>query len=182
MKVKRFLSIVFALIILSLSLLPASAAEAEQSENTITVYFDNTLTQWDTVVLYQWSQGTSCIVLSPVSGSDNVYSAVIDKSITDGLFKNINSISDWDLKSLDQKLQDGQIFVPTSIDNNVVNGSWQVFIPPTEPSTVPIITDPITQPDYDVTQISKYGFIVVVGMLSIIVGMMSAKAFSFWKW
>lgn len=92
MKVKRFLIIVFALIILSLSLLPASAAEAEQAENT-----------------------TVQVVIS-------------------------------------------------------------------DPGTVPATTEPATEPYYDVTQISKSGFIVVVGMLSIIVGMMSAKAFSFWKW
>lgn len=92
MKVKRFLIIVFSLIILSLSLLPASAAEAEQAENT-----------------------TVQVVIS-------------------------------------------------------------------EPSTVPVTAAPAAGSDYDDTQISKYGFIVVVGILSMIVGMMSAKAFSFWKW
>lgn len=183
MKVKRFLSIVFALFILSISLLPVSAAEVEQSENTVTVYFDNSLTQWDTVVLYQWTKGTSCILLSPVPGCDNVYSAVIDASITDILFKNINSISSWDFKTDDLKCLAGKIFVPTSIDNKLVLGSWQDFNLPTEPATEEPTTEPATVPDYTyVTQISKYGFVSVVGILSIIVGMMSAKAFSFWKW
>lgn len=144
MKIKRFLSILFALFILSISLLPVSAAEAEHSENTVTVYFDNSLTQWDTVVLYQWTKGTSCILLSPVSGCDNVYSAVIDASITDILFKNINSTSDWDFKTDDLKCLAGKIFVPTSIDNKLVLGSWQDFIFPTEPTTGPSTTEPIT--------------------------------------
>ena len=70
--------------------------------------------------------------------------------------------------------------LPASASEQAENTTVQVVI--SEPATVPVTADPASGSDYDVTQISKYGFIVVVGILSIIVGMMSAKAFSFWKW
>ena len=119
--------------------------ETTAPSNTKTIYFDNSKTQWDTVVLYQWSVGTTAIVLEPVEGAENIYSAVIDKGITAGLFKNLDSLSDWDQQTADVAgFEDGKMFVPFSGENKT-NGEWVDYS--TEPETTEPETTEATEPE-----------------------------------
>lgn len=142
---------------------------------TNTIYFDNTIAKFDKVVLYAWKDSAVCFELSPVPGYDNIYYCEIPAIYKNGLFKNIKSINDWDLKTKDIELYNNLIFISDRIDNSIVEGHTDTFYPnytpPTEevttitPTESIISTEPITDAPPDNN--TSYEYIKEGGLVSI---------------
>ncbi len=84
---------------------------AETSE--VTIYFDNSVTKWDYVAFYQWSDSAFAqyTVMTQIEGTD-IWTLTINSNITTGLFKG-SEVGEWQAI-----LQTANITIDTAVNGN----------------------------------------------------------------
>lgn len=108
--------------------------DSEETERTI--YFDNSLTQWDTVYIYGWSFGLNNEFYALTQETDTIWSFTFSDTLpVDGVngFLFVNQ-DNWTgcIQSNDVATAEGKnLYVPTSAGSagTKISGAWSVYTP-----------------------------------------------------
>lgn len=98
---KRRLSLLLAILML-ISVICVAPVSASATDALSTVYFDNSVAQWNAVYVYGWNYGLSTHAMTRIEGTD-IWSLELPQAIPNGekcfLFK--NTANNWDKQSND---------------------------------------------------------------------------------
>ncbi|MDP4120564.1 MAG: dockerin type I repeat-containing protein [Bacillota bacterium] len=131
------------------TVLPTEATDAPTQSptlapNYVTVYFDNSNSQWSSVNFYYWGPNTtgSVIPMTLSPDSTDVYQLQVDaNAVTGFLFKDTDDTVTWNLQSVNLTVPTNAIncYKPAS-NVNKPDGSWVMFFPTTDKDSPTIAT------------------------------------------